>query len=270
MSDSPFPGHLRGSGVTRIQAFGLLLREYDNYDPFVRYCRRVSGLLRASLSDFAKKHQLLAETARRWNLHLVPDVIDMNYWHLEQAILQTGKRIRKYKVPPCQGFAEYVEVPPCQGFTEYVEVTPFQGFTTMSFIPRDDVSVDWNGRSWSWLLAGQQSLGSLRGLIMEHLRVSQPDELPAEVRRQLLALPDKARRAGWELSDTSYELERHVKWLFLRLCPQPKEPLSVKEVLELDNYEDERTLRRTVADLAKRLQIEMPGHIRARALVKPS
>ena len=244
--------------MTAIQAAALLRREYDNYYPFVDYCRRVSGVLRASLSDFAKKHQLLEETAQRWNLHLIPDVIDMNYWHLEQAILQTGKRIRKYKVPPCQGFAEYVEV------------KPFQGFTTMSFIPRDDVSVDWNGRSWSWLLAGQQSLGSLRGLIMEHLRVSQPDELPAEVRRQLLALPDKARRAGWELSDTSYELERHVRWLFLRLCPQPKEPRSVKEVLELDNYEDERTLRRTVADLAKRLQIEMPGHIRARALVKPS
>ena len=187
-----------------------------------------------------------------------PTIIDMNYWHLEQAILQTGKRIRKYKVPPCQGF------------TEYVEVTPFQGFTTMSFVARDDVSVEWNGRSWAWLLAGQQSLGSLRGLIMEHLRVSQPDELPAEVRRQLLALPDKARRAGWELTDTSYGLDRHVKWLFLRLCPQSKEPLSVKEVLELDSYEDERTLRRTVTKLARLLQIEMPAHNRARARVRPS
>ena len=213
MSAPPFPGHLRGSGVTAIQAAALLRREYDNYDPFVDYCRRVSGLLRASLSDFAKKHQLLEETARRWNLHLIPDVIDMNYCHLEQAILQTGKRIRKYKVTPCQGF------------TDYVEVTPFQGFTTMSFVPGNDVSVEWNGRSWAWLLAGQQSLGSLRGLIMEHLRVSQPDELPAEVLRQLLALPDKARLAGCEVTDTSYELERHVRWLFLRLCPQPQEPL---------------------------------------------
>ena len=246
MSESPFPGHLRGSGVTAIQAFGLLLREYDNYRPFVNYCRRVSGLLRASLSDLAKKHQLLEVIAQRWNLHLIPDVIDMNYWQLEQAILQTGKRVGKY------------------------EVKPFQGFTSMYFIPHDDVSVDWNERSWAWLLAGQQSLGSRRDLIMRDLGVSHPKQLPAEVHRQLLELPDKAERAGWELSDTSYELERHVRWLFLRLCPQPKEPLSVKEVLELDNYEDERTLRRTVTKLARLLQIEMPAYNRARARVRPS
>ena len=231
--------------MTRIQAAALLRREYDNYNPFVDYCRSVSDLLRASLSDLAKKHRLLEVIARRWNLHLIPDVIDMNYWHLEQAILQTGKRMGEY------------------------ELKPFNGFTTMS-LAGNDVSVQWNGRSWSWLLAGQQSLGSLRGLIMEHLGVARPDELPAEVIRQLLALPKKARRAGWELTDTSYELERHVKWLFLRLCPQPKEPLTVREVLELDRYADERTLRRTVADLARRLQIEMPGHNRARARVKPS
>ncbi len=246
MSDPPFPGHLRGSGVTAIQAAALLRREYDNYDPFVNYCRNVSGQLRASLSDFAKKHQLLEETARRWNLHLIPDVIDMNYWHLEEAILQTGKRVGKY------------------------EVKPFNFFTNMYFVPGDDVSVEWNGRSWCWLLAGQQSLGSLRYLIMRDLGVSHPNQLPAEVRRQLLALPDKARLAGCEVTDTSYELERHVRWLFLRLCPQPQEPLSVREVLELDSYADERTLRRTVADLAKLLQIEMPGHNRARARVRPS
>ena len=245
MSNSPFPGHLRGSGVTRIQAAVLLRGEYDNYRPFVNYCRRVSGLLRASLSDFAKKHQLLEETAQRWNLHLIPDVIDMNYRYLEEAILQTGKRIGKY------------------------EVTPFQGFTTMSFVARNDVAVEWNGRSWAWLLAGQQSLASLQDLIMRDLGVSQPNQLPAEVLRQLRALPEKARRAGWELNDTSHELERHVRWLFLRLCPQPKEPLSVKEVLELDNYADERTLRRTVAKLAKLLQIEMPTHNRTRARVRP-
>ena len=232
--------------MTRIQAAALLRREYDNYRPFVNYCRRVSGLLRASLSDLAKKHQLLEETARRWNLHLVPEIIDMNYWHLEQAILQTGKRIEEY------------------------EVKPFQGFTTMSFVPGNDVSVQWNGRSWAWLLAGQQSLASLRDLIMRDLGVDRAEDLPADVLRQLRALPDKARRAGWELNDTSYELKRHVKWLFLRLCPQPKEPLSVKEVLELDSYEDERTLRRTVAKLAKLLQIEMPAHNRARARIKPS
>ena len=140
----------------------------------------------------------------------------------------------------------------------------------MSFVARNDVSVEWNGRSWSWLLAGQQSLGSLRHLIVGHLGVAQPDQLPTEVRRQLRELPDKAERAGWELTDTSYELERHVKWLFLRLCPQPKEPRSVKEVLELDDYEDERTLRRTVTKLATLLQIEMPAHNKARARVRPS
>ena len=229
--------------MTIIQACALLLREYDNYDPFVDYCRRVSDLLRASLSDLAKKHQLLEETARRWNLHLVPEIIDMNYWHLEQAILQTGKRIGEY------------------------ELKPFNGFTTMYFAG-NDVSVQGNGQSWPWLLAGQQSLASLRDLIMRDLGVSQPNQLPADVLRQLRALPEKARRAGWEFNDTSYELERHVRWLFLRLCPQPKEPLSLKEVLEGDAYADERTLRRTVAKLAKLLQIEMPTHNRTRARVR--
>ena len=231
--------------MSRIQAAALLRREYDNYRPFVDYCRSVSDLLRASLSDLAQKHYLLEETARRWNLHLVPEIIDMNYRYLEEAILQTGKRIGKY------------------------EVTPFQGFTTMSFVARDDVAVEWNGRSWSWLLAGQQSLASLRDLIMRDLGVDRAEDLPADVLRQLRALPEKARRAGWELIDTSYELKRHVRWLFLRLCPQPKEPLSVKEVLELDSYADERTLRRTVSKLAKLLQIEMPTHNRTRARVRP-
>ena len=222
--------------MTIIQACALLLREYDNYDPFVDYCRRVSDLLRASLSDLAKKHQLLEETARRWNLHLVPEIIDMNYWHLEQAILQTGKRIGEY------------------------ELKPFNGFTTMYFAATTSQS---KGRAKLALAACRPAISRL-ATRLNHARPGRQPAQPAPrlVLRQLRALPEKARRAGWEFNDTPHELERHVRWLFLRLCPQPKEPLSVKEVLEGDAYADERTLRRTVAKLAKLLQIEMPTHNR--------
>ena len=220
----------------------LLLREYNSYDPFVSYCRSIRHLIEATTSVHDKR-RVIDETARRWNLILISAIREMGYWQLEQGILRTGTVLAGR------------------------ELKPFSFFTTMLFAG-EDLYIEWNGWRWYWQRTGQHSLASVRNQIITDLGVSRASNLPDEVSRQLRALPDRAWQNGWTLMDRLHGLERQVRWLFLRLCPQPGSPLSLTDILSWEAIRseenskekepDESTLSERTMALADLLRIELP------------
>jgi hypothetical protein len=238
-----FPGHLRAETPLAQTALHLLLKHYDAYQPFVDDCARVKQVIGEeqkltslqSFEDRIRAREALSALAQRWNLDRVPHFREHNHWHLQRALDQVGRRFGKIIGRP------------------FSPISTFQGI----WEPEDPM-VAFEGRRWGWRLGSCEALGELRDRIAEDLDVV-PSNLPSEVVEQLRSLPDQARHLKWKLTDLPHNLPTHVRWLFLRLCPQPDRPLGIAKIAGLeDPMVDERTVRRAVKQLAEAMRIQLP------------
>ncbi len=86
-----------------------------------------------------------------------------------------------------------------------------------------------------------------------------PPDLPADVYRELLALPEQAERLGWAVIHPRPRLERHVRWLFLRLCPHDAgRPWGYARIARAEEVSEPRTVQCPVAALAELVGIDLP------------
>ncbi len=239
-----FLGHLRARRPLAEVALFLLLDEYDGYEPFVDDCLRVKEERAAALSRsdpvdrLVRARELVAGLASRWNLNRVPQMRENGYWQLTQALERVGEQIGRIRCGPFRPLSA----------------------TTFKFVP-DQPTVAHGGRTWEWSLIGHESLGMLRKRIMGDLDLVSPDQLPAEVRERLWDLPGKAENMGFELGDLPHGVKKHVRWLFLRLCPQPEHPLGCTLIARREDREwtDVGMIRRRVAALAREMRIDLPS-----------
>ena len=249
-----FPGHLRARDILPRQALALLLRLYNDYEPFVRYCKALRPeleQLHRSRFEFAQERELLGMAAHRWNLDRISEVAEFNYRRLREGIRQTGNRVGT------------------------VTLGPFFPMFFFDFVPEHPKLV-YRGKTWEWMLHSDESLGEFRRRIMRDLGLKRPSYLPNEVVQQLNSMPEKARRLNWQLGDMQHGLKHTVGWLFLRLCPQPDTPLSFARIALREEQkrgqdtDSEAMIRRAVTDLARRMSIQLPPLKRGRPREKPS
>jgi hypothetical protein len=221
-------------------AVWTLLRLYDEYEPFLEDCRVVKGTI-AGAGDYDRM-RLTRDLARRWNLERIPQLRESGYRQLSRAIdrldTQTGTIV-------------------CRVFY------PFS-IVLARFEP-ENPAVVYEDRRWEWRLGGQESLAGMRQRIMNDLDLRRASQLPPDVLRQLRVLPGEARKLGWEISDQPSELPKHVRWLFLRLCPHPETPWGYSRIAAAEIgddkaalFVDKRMVRRTVISLAKAIGVELP------------
>lgn len=244
-----FPGHLRAKGYTPEAAFFLLIHVYDGFEPFVLECYKLRPKLEelserlhlrvGSQYGFQRERELIAALATQWNLDRIPQIREFNYRRLRIAVLQTGKQ-----------YGSYI-------------ATPFSGVGTARFVP-EQPTVEHQGRVWEWALDSGEALGELVARVAGDLRLRRRQELPEEVQEQLSQLPDAARALNWELGDMLHGLKEHIRWLFLRLCPQPDVPWGYAKIaFEISENKtlpevDKRMVRRTVMRLADSMKIDLP------------
>jgi hypothetical protein len=239
-----FPGHLRAAEPLREEALHLLLAEYDRYQPFVDDCARLkaSGMAAAlndppigAIDSYLRARAAVETFAKRWNLDRIPETRQFEYHAVRAAVDQVGRK-----------FGHLVG-------------TPFRPASIVigKWEP-DYPSVAYDGQSWSWHLGRVETLADFRNRIAEDLDVV-PVSMPPEITRQLWTLPDEASRLGWSLTDVPHKLAIHVRWLFLRLCPQPDRPLGPGKIAARETeIVDERTVRRAINHLARTLAISLP------------
>jgi hypothetical protein len=68
-----------------------------------------------------------------------------------------------------------------------------------------------------------------------------------------------AEEAGFERDDTSPQRDQHLRWLFLRLCPQPGHPTGVPvAVIARDACVERQTVYAALKHLSELLSIELP------------
>jgi hypothetical protein len=217
--------------------------EYDGHEPFVSDCRRVRERFgaflprpyREPIEDQIATREAVRLLAERWNLDRVPQVAEFDFEILRYAVDQVDRR-----------FGSFVATP-------FRPLGPGLG----GAVP-ENPDVSWNGRRWEWSLTSAESLGEFRDRIAQDLDLV-PNDLPAELFDQLRACPDKAHDLGWKLRDLPHGLQAHVHWLFLRLCPQPDQPLGVAAIASRETPPpDQRTVRRAVTELARSMRITLP------------
>ncbi len=237
-----FPGHLRTEQSIADNAFIMLLRQYSAYEPFVADCRLAKARCEAAESSddvverITRTREIVAELGRRWNLDRVPNIREHSFEPLKLAIGRMGEKIGSTVL------GVFWPVPP--GIVRWEPEEP-------------DVSV--GDRTWTWRLNVRETLAKLRNRMVDDLGLAGPNDLPAELIAQLRELPEKARGMGYAIGDTRHALPQHVRWLFLRLCPQPDDPLGFKRIAALEPMDlAESTVRRTVSSLAKQMRIELP------------
>ena len=221
----------------------LLLKHYDDYQLFVDDCLRVKQAIGDesnpkspnAFEQMSRETDAISALAKRWNLDRIPHLREHNYWHLKRAIAQVGRR-----------FGNIIGKP----------FSPFS-FSGAIWEPECPV-VAFQERRWAWNLGAYETLAELRDRIADDLDVV-PSNLPPEAIQQLWSLPDQAQRLRWKLTDLPHRLPTHVRWLFLRLCPQPDRPLSISQIADRETeIVDERTIRRAVADLAAAMGLQLP------------
>ncbi len=237
-----FPGHLRAKQSIADSAFFMLIRQYSAYEPFVADCRIAKARYEAAESSddiverITRTREIVAELGRRWNLDRVPNIREHNLEPLKRAIGRMGEKIGNTEL------GVFWPMPP--GIVRWEPEEP---------------DVSFGERTWTWCLNRHESLATLRNRMVDDLGITGPKDLPAELVAQLRELPEKARGMGYAIGDTRHSLPQHVRWLFLRLCPQPDYPLGFKRIAALEPMAlVESTVRRTVSSLAKQMRIELP------------
>ncbi len=262
MSKSSFPGGLRGKPGIETEALIRLLGHYDAYEPFLQSCRDARLELESPLTSPAKQQVLEArgpgaaeklgesvlircverkvieDLARRWNLDRISEVRDSLDWNFKDGVARIGDRIG----------------------TQILR--PFTFFGRMSLVPWD-FTVSFADRYWTWSVTSTRSLKDFRDGVMRDLKVNSPRSLPSELRERFRELAKEASDVRCYLSDTPSAHDNHVYWLFLRLCPQPERPLTISEIAERKSY-DQRHVDRSVHEVAKRLEIDLPRFRRGR------
>lgn len=240
----PFPGHLRAVDLQHYSAIRRLLQLYDAFEPF----RADASAARASseqaqqfdlqASGAQRSREIVGAFARRWNLDRIPELAESDCRRVRRGLERAGDRVGQ------------------------TTVGLFTNIGFSAFEPEDPL-VEWDGRSWVWRLGSGEPLAECRERIVRDLDVANQRALPAAVRDQLTALPEKARAAGWILVDRRHSLDRHLGWLFLRLCPHPDQPWSPARIVkdEQEQYGvqlNERAVRSATDELAESLRIELP------------
>lgn len=114
-------------------------------------------------------------------------------------------------------------------------------------------------RSYSWVVGADE--------IVVKLRVEEHDEwrdvkknVLTEARRQWEVIQrDWESRVGWERVDTKPELERHLRWLYLRICPRPERgrPLSWHAIASREGV-GVTTITKVVKQLAQEMVLDLP------------
>ncbi len=238
-----FPGHLRLASALDTAGLIYLLACYNRYPPFTAAClqaKQERAAIFATLQapqarDTAQKR--VRHFAARWNLDRVPAVCEMEYHLLGYALVRTGTVV---------------------GGTRLGPFGPGPTPLGMYVAPDLPAIVD-DERRWDWRPTSGESLGAFRSRIATDLGVRRGSELPESIQAQLWALPEKARQQGWVLSDEQSRLEQRVRWLFLRLCPQPDRPWGYTRIARRDRSKPHpRTLKHDVLVLAARLRISVP------------
>ena len=256
MSESSFPGGLRGNPGIETEALIRLLGHYDAYEPFLQSCRDARLELESPLTSPVKQQVLetlspaatekvgerlliqlverkvIEDLARRWNLDRISEVRDSLHWNFKDGVARIGDRIG----------------------TQILR--PFTFFGGMSLVPWD-FTVSFAGRYWTWSVTSTRSLKDFRDGVMRDMGVKRPRSLPPELRERFRELAREASDFRRYLSDTPSALDNYVCWLFLRLCPQPERPLKISEIAEHKSY-DQRHVDRRVNEVAKLLGIDLP------------
>ncbi len=227
-----FPGHLRSKAAHAGTALCLLLDRYMQHEPF-----RVD-FMRSKPRD----GRALAE---RWNLDRVGVLKDRNYFRIELALsLPEALRLPVYSTASYAmpaGFRDNGATP----IAQYVSPL-LQHFNRKSG----------EGFDWGWNLEYDECLADFRQRIMNDLGICDVRTLPSTIREQLWALPDEARRHGWELIDRRSAQCRQAGWLFQRLAPSPK---GFRRIAEYDpSLPDVATVSRSVRLLVELLRVDLP------------
>ena len=126
----------------------------------------------------------------------------------------------------------------------------FLGFSQME---PEDPAVTYDGKTWSWALGNGETLANFRDRVAADLDSYRAADLPISLREQLARMPAEADRLGWDLTDAKHAGKRHVRWLFLRLCPQPHHPWSAQQIAAAETAAGAFTHERTVQDATRTL-----------------
>ena len=232
---SPFPGHLRGHAYQRDTATLLLLREYDCHPAFRHDCTAVKARFDESGDERAFRCEV-ATLGQQWHLDQIPLVREQNYRLLVEGIRNIGGRLSLRPGDIVRG--------------------PFTTYSAAKFVS-EEPEVRFQGLCWSWRVSSAESLANLRERIRRDLGLASGARLPIDLDVQLRGLLRQAEALHWSVQDVRHELERQVRWLFLRICPQPERPRGFAAIANADDA-DERTVRRIVQGLAEELGIELP------------
>lgn len=241
MVATPFPGHLRAVDLPHYSATRRLLQLYDAYEPFrvdASVARGMCEQAELNTNGSRRSREIVRAFARRWNLDRISELGESDLRRLRRGIQRVGDRVGQ------------------------TTIGVFTNITFSGWEPEDPL-VEWDGRSWAWRLGSGESLAECRERIVRDLDLANQRALPTPVRDQLAALPGQARAAGWILADRRHGLDRHLGWLFLRLCPQPEQPWSPARIAR-DEHEKygvqlgERVVRRATDELAESLRIGLP------------
>ena len=249
---TPFPGHLRAQRTQPLHALALILGHYNDYEPFRQAAHSAGAAWQARLAEGdaaralgAARREIAIPFAERWNLDRIPEIREMNYWRVEQALRLAVERPKYLPTPG-----------------------PFQMVGLAAALPLNP-TLDWEGKSTEWHLERGESVAGL----LERARTEfTPTRAapPTALRREVQSLPDAATAMGWTLGDAHPQLERHAWWLFLRLCPRPTRPWGPTRIaheddrvwrdsdIDLDDPISASAVRSALRDLAGLLRIKLP------------
>ena len=242
----PFPGHLRAATHQRYVALWALLQHYDEFDAFVtdahaarqEYERRLANAPGPPTMAHWEARAVVRALARRWNLDRINEIREFDYFTLALNVQRVGDSVGR------------------------TVLRPFTFFGTGGMEP-ENPEVRLGDRRWEWHLGRFETLADFRDRIVRDLDLANARSLPNDIQEQLRALPQLAKKEGWKLEDARHGGVWHVQWLFLRLCPQPDQPWSARQIVQEESaalgvHLDERTVRRAINDLATLLKIDLP------------
>ena len=124
MSESSFPGGLRGKPGIETEGLIRLLGHYDAYEPFLQSCRDARLELESPLTSPAKQQvletlgpaaaeklgegllircverEVIESLAKRWNLDRIPEVQDSLHWNFKDGVARIGDCIETQTLRP--------------------------------------------------------------------------------------------------------------------------------------------------------------------------